>query len=363
MLVYILMTALTAAFLGLSQYCYQKSKGEVNQNKYKALYYSLFVLSVLPMTLVAGLRYEVGTDYNHTYVPNFLNALVKNDQYSEVPFLWLNMGLRRITDDPMWLFLIMGFLFAFFMNLSIRKLSDNWALSSILLVASIIFFVSLNNSRQMVALAISIYGFSFALEKKVVQSLLCLALAMCFHSSMIILLPFYFLIHWKWFKRYFFVFVILSICILPFMNPVVRFVLPYFKYGYYFGSEHDNGKSIYPYFIQTLSVSLIALCYFKPLESQYKKKFFPLFLMSVCATLIGFLGFFVRIPEMMSRFLLNFSWANIFLIPMIVHVEKNKISKICILIILIILLYAPTYLMINVWNNHEVLPYQWIFGK
>ena len=49
--------------------------------------------------------------------------------------------------------------------------------------------------------------------------------------------------------------------------------------------------------------------------------------MSTCATLIGFLGFFVRIPEMMSRFLLNFSWANLFLIPMIVNVEKNKISK------------------------------------
>ena len=66
---------------------------------------------------------------------------------------------------------------------------------------------------------------------------------------------------------------------------------------------------------------------------------------------------------MMSRFLLNFSWANLFLIPMIVNVEKNKISKICILFILIIIIYAPTYLMINVWNNHEVLPYQWIFGK
>ena len=38
------------------------------------------------MALVAGLRYEVGTDYNHTYVPNFMTALTKNDQYSEVPF-------------------------------------------------------------------------------------------------------------------------------------------------------------------------------------------------------------------------------------------------------------------------------------
>ena len=363
MLVYILMTAITAVMLGFSQYFYQKSKVELETKKNIIVYYVLFFLSILPMALVAGLRYEVGTDYNHTYVPKFMTALTKNDQYSEVPFLWLNMGLRHLTDDPVWLFLIMGFLFAFFMNLSIKKLSDHWALSSILLVLSIIFFVSLNNSRQMVALAIAIYGFTFALEKKVVQSLISLAFAMCFHSSMVLLLPFYFLIHWKWFKKYIFIFIILSICILPFMNPVVRFVLPYFKYGYYFGSEHDNGKSIYPYFIQTLGVSLITLYYFKPLEQQYKKKFFPLFLMSTCATLIGFLGFFVRIPEMMSRFLLNFSWANLFLIPMIVNVEKNKISKICILFILIIIIYAPTYLMINVWNNHEVLPYQWIFGK
>ncbi len=214
MLVYILMTAITAVMLGFSQYFYQKSKVELETKKNIIVYYVLFFLSILPMALVAGLRYEVGTDYNHTYVPNFMTALTKNDQYSEVPFLWLNMGLRHLTDDPVWLFLIMGFLFAFFMNLSIKKLSDHWALSSILLVLSIIFFVSLNNSRQMVALAIAIYGFTFALEKKVVQSLISLAFAMCFHSSMVLLLPFYFLIHWKWFKKYIFIFIILSICIL-----------------------------------------------------------------------------------------------------------------------------------------------------
>lgn len=171
MLVYILMTAITAVMLGFSQYFYQKSKVELETKKNIIVYYVLFFLSILPMALVAGLRYEVGTDYNHTYVPNFMTALTKNDQYSEVPFLWLNMGLRHLTDDPVWLFLIMGFLFAFFMNLSIKKLSDHWALSSILLVLSIIFFVSLNNSRQMVALAIAIYGFTFALEKKLYKVL------------------------------------------------------------------------------------------------------------------------------------------------------------------------------------------------
>ena len=109
MLVYILMTAITAVMLGFSQYFYQKSKVELETKKNIIVYYVLFFLSILPMALVAGLRYEVGTDYNHTYVPNFMTALTKNDQYSEVPFLWLNMGLRHLTDDPVWLFLIMGF--------------------------------------------------------------------------------------------------------------------------------------------------------------------------------------------------------------------------------------------------------------
>ncbi|MCM1131657.1 MAG: EpsG family protein [Anaeroplasma bactoclasticum] len=357
------MTALMATLIGFSQFCYEKSKQMEEAKKYKIAYYILFVLAILPMALVAGLRYEVGTDYNHTYVPNFLNALTETGQYSEYPFLWLNMLLRRMTDNPVWLFLIMGFMFSIFMHLSIRKFSSNWALSSLLLVLGMIFFVSLNNSRQMVGLSLAVYGFTFAFDKKIIPSILCIAGAMCFHMSLIMLLPFYFLIHLKFLRKYILIVLAVLLCISPFMNPIVRFILPYFKYGYYFESEHDNGQTIYTYFIQTCSISLISLLYYKALNKEYGKKFFAVFLMSSIATIIGFMGFFVKIPEMMSRFLLNFSWANLFLIPMIYHVEKNKVCKVCILMIMLLLTLAPTYIMIGIWRNHEVLPYHWIFGK
>lgn len=363
MLVYICMTVLTATLIGFSQFYYEKSKQVAEVKKYKIAYYALFILAILPMALVAGLRYEVGTDYNHTYVPNFLNALTETDQYTELPFLWLNMILRRVTDNPVWLFLIMGFMFSIFIHLSIRKFSSNWALSSVLLVLGMIYFVSLNNSRQMVGLSIAIYGFTFALDKKIIPSILCILGAMCFHMSLIMILPFYLLIHSKHLRKYILVVLAVLLCITPFMNPVVRFILPYFKYGYYFGSEHDNGQNIYPYFIQTGSVSLITLFYYKSLNREYGKKFFAVFLMSSLATIIAFMGYFVTIPEMMSRFLLNFSWANIFLIPMIGHVEKNKFSKICIILIILLLNLASTHILVGIWHHHEILPYHWIFGK
>lgn len=363
MLIYIGMTALTALFIGFSQFFYQKSKQEIELKKYKIAYYILFILSIIPMTLVAGLRYEVGTDYNHTYVPHFLNVLVDEPQYTEYPFLWLNKLLRLMTDNPVWLFLIMGLLFSTFINLSIKKLSTNWAVSTIMLVVAMIFFVSLNNSRQMVALAIAIYGFTFAMDKKFIPSILLMILSTGFHVSMIILFPFYFLIHLKILRKNIFAFLLVLLCITPFLNPVVRMILPYFKYEYYFGSEHDNGQNIYPYYIQTLGISLITLYYFKALNKEYGNKFYALFLMSSIATIIGFMGFFVTIPEMMSRFLLNFSWANIFLVPMIVSVEKNKVCKVCVLLMMLIISLLPTYVMIEIWGHHEVLPYHWIFGK
>lgn len=363
MLAYICMTAITAILMGVSQFYYQKSKQVAEVKKYKILYYVLFILAILPMALVAGLRYEVGTDYNHTYVPNFSTALTADNQYSELPFLWLNRLLRRMTDNPVWLFLIMGFLFSIFMNFSIKKLSENWVISTILLVISMFFFVSLNNSRQMVGLSIAIYGFTFAIDKKIIPSIICIAGAMCFHMSLIMVLPFYLLIHFKLLRKYILVVLAILLIVTPFMDPVVRFILPYFKYGYYFGSEHDNGQSIYPYFIQTVSISVITLFYYKSLNQKYGNKFFALFLMSSMATIIGFMGFFVTIPEMMSRFLLNFSWANLFLIPMIVSVEKNKTCKVCICIMMLLLNLGPTYIMIGMWGNHQVLPYHWVFGK
>ena len=363
MLIYICMTAITALCMGFSQFFYEKSKQIAEVKKYKIAYYILFIVAIFPMALVAGLRYEVGTDYNHTYVPHFLNALTETGQYTELPFLWLNMLLRRMTDNPVWLFLIMGFMFSIFIHLSIRKFSNNWALSTLFLVIGMIFFVSLNNSRQMVGLSLAIYGFTFALDKKIIPSILCIAGAMCFHMSLVMVLPFYLFIHIKFLRKHILIVLAVLFCITPFMNPVVRFILPYFKYGYYFGSEHDNGQNIYPYFIQTVSITFIAVFYYKPLNNEYGKKFFAVFLMSSIATIIAFMGFFVTIPEMMSRFLLNFSWANIFLIPMIVQVEKNKISKISILMIMILLYFAPTYIMVVIWDHHEILPYHWIFGK
>ena len=163
MLIYSIGLIITALLMLLAQISYNKSTlvtttNEKKKFNYKISYVFLIVIAILPMSLISGLRYGLGTDYFYTYFPGFYATLVGNYPYSEHLFNYLIKSITLFTNNPQWLFIITSFIFNIFIILSIKNISKKWVISSIIYIFGNIFFISLNNVRQSCALAISIYA-------------------------------------------------------------------------------------------------------------------------------------------------------------------------------------------------------------
>lgn len=320
-----------------------------------------FILSLLPTTLVSGLRYGIGTDYFYTYYPNFKDALT-HCEYTEKPFIWLNQLLRLMTDDPVWLFLLMAALFTGFSYGAILRMSDNWICSAILVFACSFFFVSLNQSRQMVGVAIIMFACTFLVEKKPIPFIIFVLLASCFHLACLLFLPMY-LLNLKFIKKYWLFVGIPLVVLSPFLQKIIYELISLTKYSYYFERpEYNTGQYMWAYFNGTLAVEIIGLLYYKRLYKFFDIKAVMLLAFNTIALFFACLCFFITVPELFTRLLLMFSWSQIFLIPMIFKVEDFKLSLIINILFICILLHSSLFIVCY-QQHHEIFPYKSIFTK
>ena len=161
---------------------------------------SLFVfMSFLALFLVAGLRWNVGTDY-----PQYARLYWS---YSRVPIEELfnprisNLGLfgiralsivsRFIYDDPATMFLLASLVT---IGLSVRHISR----SSDMFLFSIMLFIftgswhgSFNGMRQSLAISVIFAGSGFMIRREFWKYALVVATAALFHSSALVMLPIY----------------------------------------------------------------------------------------------------------------------------------------------------------------------------
>lgn len=358
--IYISGMVLYGLFTFILEY-HSKNKEKYSVVKYRIIYVLLFILSILPLTLISGLRYNVGTDYNHTYAPHFID---KNWDYSEFLFIWVNQFLRLFTSNPVILFLFMAAVTHTFLQLAIIRISPRWWFSAVLVVCINFFSVSLNQSRQMMSVAIYAYAFTFIHEHKLVKYLIFSILAGLFHYGCLILIPIYFLFNIEFVKKHYFIIAVVLFLITPLFCICFKQIALHTKYEYYFNDPfYYNYQSIDAYFIAALIVEGFTIIWLNKLITKYDNLAIVLFLLNTLALCIGFASFFIKISELMSRLYLLFSFGQIFLIPMIVESENNYFIKWCIVIILVSTVTLASSYVVYRQLHHEIFPYHWIFNK
>lgn len=336
--------------------CYDKA----NEKRYYRNYLIAFSLSVMPLFLLAALRYDVGTDYMYTYFPGFYKIMGGHLEYSEMGFNLLIMFIQVFTDNAQWLFVVTGFLFAFFMINNAIKFTPYASISMVVVFFSCIFFASLNIVRQSISIMIIMAGVPYILNKDFKRYLICVLFGTLFHlSSLIMIIP-YFIINFGFIKKHFLWCCIGALVGLPILSKVMELILFNTKYHYYFVSHFNNGN-----------IDVMTLCYnactfiasYVLLRKAYKQNKFVylLLVMQYCALWISSLNLFIHIPTMIQRAVMHFSTYQMLLVPQILRFQQGNRNKLIALGAYVVPYFFYFLFNIVLWNMHDVWEYKWIF--
>lgn len=160
-----------------------------------------FFIVMIP-TLVTGLRYYVGTDYktyvSHTrwYSNMTFYSYLERDKFEVGHYLLIQ--LNRIFDTPYLMFFVVALLTMNFFYEGLLYYRKKISLPLAIMLYLLTFFPhSMNGIRQYLAVSIIFYGYRYIFQKNLGKYLVCVIVAMSFHLTAVIAIPFYF-IHQKY---------------------------------------------------------------------------------------------------------------------------------------------------------------------
>lgn len=161
-------------------------------------------LPIILFTLVFGLRYGVGVDYNNyvevyeetAYYDSFME-IWDNERYE--PGFSLLLYLCHFFNAPVYiLFSIMAFLEIFLLYKTFKNEGDILIyIYATLLFTTVGISSFMNIIRHIVAFCFFLYSLQYIRDNKLIKYWLCCLLALAFHKSALMLFPLYFI----WIKR------------------------------------------------------------------------------------------------------------------------------------------------------------------
>lgn len=194
----LLFLVLTTQVIGQKTIVYGSSKKVLNVN---ILYFPVLLF----LSFLIGFRFEVGVDWAG-YVDIF-NSISKDvefaysDQYHEFGFYLISWVFGSVLSfDHQWMFLVMAFIsWAFYFRSVPVKILP---LFLYFLFADEYFFWGMNGVRQFAAMAIWVFSVRYIVRRNAKKFALSMIAASMFHTSVLLLVPFYFIPYKKLYSLY-----------------------------------------------------------------------------------------------------------------------------------------------------------------
>jgi len=179
---------------------------EDNSHKYRPRTARLFFfLAVLVASILAGCRdISVGPDtisyttyfFDHigTNFTNFKSCFLFYTQTYEPGFVIFEYVLSRIFSDSHWMLFWAAMIIYGFSLKSILKYKNQCSVSLVwILFLALTCTEVFNIIRQYMAMAIGMYGFTYAMERKYKRFIVLIIIAMSFHYGALIFIPIYYI--------------------------------------------------------------------------------------------------------------------------------------------------------------------------
>ena len=329
-------------------------------NKEKLLGLIVFVV----ITLVAGLRYRIGNDYN-SYVSWYLYKT--RDDNLEFGFVAIMDLFRWFNLSPFFLFFFFSFFTYFFVYLGIRKYTshNNVELLFYILIPSL-YISSFTFVRQSFSVAISFYSFYYLINRKYLVYFLLMFIGISIHNTCLI--PFVVFI---FIFRYIDKIKVNHMCILligTFVLSTLNFVEVFSilfdktRYEYYFSNKRIP-VNIFKLIVLNI-VCFFTLYYYQKyrIKNLYKQYFLVLYVIS-----IAFINILSSSIDL-SRIYTYFRIFEIIVVADLIFSETNR-KRIC-LFSFFYILYFTAFLnglkidsKIPYENIPKFIPYRSIFSK
>jgi len=159
---------------------------------------NFLILSLIPVTLVAGLRnISIGTD-TENYKLIFQKILEIDsksiaDEKIEFGYIYLNKLIGLFTSQPQVLFIVVAIFMSVCIGVFIYKNASDPFLALLFFITLGMFQFSLSGMRQSIAVGITLLAMEFIKKRKMLWFFALIFIAYSFHKSAILYLPAYFI--------------------------------------------------------------------------------------------------------------------------------------------------------------------------
>ncbi len=330
----------------------------------KLLSSTSFFIILLLLVVMAGIRYNVGTDYetySQVQIPEVLSGMTGRVELLYQVLIKIGAALGSY-QTYMWIFLLTHLFIIFPIMIAYKQLSNSFLLSMFIFLFSGFYNNSLNMMRQSIAIALFIFGIRFIIKRKFIQYITIIIIASLFHSTAILLLPVYFLYNKHISNK---LFMTVAIAILAFSSLFRQLAFwvstKMMIYSEYFvNSKYSTRPILWSYVLFNLIVILIlySVSKYAILENNQKIQVSFYFKTQVLLELC-----FLLAPTIPNSYRLSFYFLPLqgLLTPLILTKLNNRQLKVIVLIVLVLLyisFFTWTYIL---QNGAGTNPYQTIF--
>lgn len=315
--------------------------------------------SALPPMFIASVRYYVGTDYLETYYTGFYRILDgSNIDGFEFGYWALNKSIQFFSDNAFLLFIVTSIIFVGVVYATIREISVDVVLSIILFFVTRYYFIGMNGIRQFIGLAFLAYSLKYVLQNNCKKFLFCVLLSSLFHYTCLLFVPIFWLSKIRLNLKIIFVLIFVSICFFTLGLPYVVDILGSTKYGV-LAAKYDLAGIKFTLFTVAFNIIIFFISYVG-VRNSYDLKYN---ISSNIQFLALLSSFGLQSIPLMERVYWIFSFPIIVTFPFMLcgirsFTVRSATKWAVVTVFAIYMIYD-----ICVLGDHDVLPYQTIFGK
>lgn len=319
-------------------------------------------ITILIPSIIAGIRIDVGTDYNlyNRAFYDIANGISNRYEDFEIGYKVINNIIYKLGLNFHWVLFVMNFFTILFIYKALNNEKKYIKVSFGMMMYMFLYYqTSLNLIRQSLAISICIYAITCIYTNNIKKFVFLIILASSFHKSALIcftiLLIKYIFESYK--KRLFKLTTFITLILLVFNKEIIaKVVLIIFNSNYYAGyflRQTETGGSLAAYIVKIIPFIII---YFIFIQSKNKSKNFNLYAnLMLSGYILGILRIFS--VTQVQRIAFYFTYLNIILTPYVLRKACDKNYRIIKILIIIFIIFT-WYFEFFVKGYSETVPYK-----